>query len=460
MNHREWRWWGLTVLCAGIALPSAASAFDLLDAYRLAVAGDANFLAARATADAAREALPQAKAGLLPQISLSANRNHYDTDQTSIDSLRRERTIEYEYWGKNGALSLRQPLFRLGNVANYFQAEASVAGAEATLEKHTQNLALRLAGAYFDVLAAIDKLDTVRTQKAAYAGQLTASERAFETGFGTRTDIDDVRARFDMAVAQEIDAAHGLGVTERALAGVLNQRVKSETLARIDATRLRLDLPQPRDLDAWLSLAEQQNPELRAILSNIEVAEREVDKARAAHLPTLDLVASRSLSDSADNSTYGSKYWTTSFGVQLNVPLYAGGQTSSAVRQAQANLERARQEYEGGRRQLEVEVAKEFGVVEQGVARVKALEQALRSAEQALLSSRKGVMAGTRNSVDVLNALQQLSSARLDLSKARSDYAIGRLKLKIAAGMLNEDDVIEVNSWLKPAALLAGEDRK
>jgi TolC family type I secretion outer membrane protein len=231
-------------------------------------------------------------------------------------------------------------------------------------------------------------------------------------------------------------------------------------LARIDATRLRLDLPQPRDLDAWLSLAEQQNPELRAILSNIEVAEREVDKARAAHLPTLDLVASRSLSDSADNSTYGSKYWTTSFGVQLNVPLYAGGQTSSAVRQAQANLERARQEYEGGRRQLEVEVAKEFGVVEQGVARVKALEQALRSAEQALLSSRKGVMAGTRNSVDVLNALQQLSSARLDLSKARSDYAIGRLKLKIAAGMLNEDDVIEVNSWLKPAALLAGEDRK
>lgn len=443
------------VFCAGLAFAGAAGAFDLMDAYRLAVSGDANYLVARATAEAAREALPQARAGLLPQISASASRSRNDTEQTTQNALTgRDVSRQYDYTAKNASLNLRQPLLRLGSVANYFQAQAQVAGAEATLEKDTQVLALRVTSAYFDVLVAGERLDSVRSQKEAYAGQLVASERALAHGFGTRTDIDDARARFDMAAAQEIEAQHLWGVAERTLAGILNQRVQAATLARIDAQRLRLEPPSEK-LDAWIARAEEQNPELRAIRSNIEVAEREVDKGRAAHLPTLDLVASRSNSDSDSNTTIGTQYWTSSIGVQLNIPLYAGGQVNSAIRQARANLEKARQQYEAGRRQLEVEVAKEFGAVEQGVARVKALEQAQRSAEQALRSSRKGVEAGTRNSIDVLNALQQLSATRLELAQARTAYALGWLKLKAAAGMLGEQDVHEVNGWLAPAVVLA-----
>lgn len=455
----------LATLCAGLALAAGpAAAFDLMDAYRLALSADPSFQAARATAEAARELLPQARAELLPQISISASRNNNNTEQTSQSAFTgRDVTREYDYVGKNAALSLRQPLFRLGSVARYYQASAQVDAAEATLEKDTQQLALRVSGAYFDALIAREKLDSILAQKDAYAGQLAAAERSLAAGFGTRTDIDDARARLDMAGAQEIEARHALGVAERALAGIVNQRVKTETLARIDAGRLRLDRPDPADLDAWLVQAEEQNPELRAMRSGVEAAEREVDKSRAAHLPTLDLVASRRHSDSDSDTTIGSLYRTTSVGVQLNIPIYSGGHTNSALRQAHANLEKARQQYEAGKRQLEVMVAKEFGGVEQGVARVRALEQALRSAEQALHSTRKGVQAGTRNSVDVLNALQQLANTRHELASARAAYATGRLKLKAAAGTLTEQDVAEVNAWLgadTPPAMLPSTEAK
>lgn len=446
----------LAALCAGLLLAAApAAALDLMDAYRLALAADPNFQAARATAEAARELLPQARAELLPQVSISASRANNSTEQTSQNILGQDVTREYDYVGKNAALSLRQPLFRLGSVARYYQAGAQVDAAEATLEKDTQQLALRVAGAYFDTLTAREKLDSILVQKEAYAGQLAAAERSLAAGFGTRTDIDDARARLDMAGAQEIEARHALGVAERTLAGIVARRVATASLARIDAGRLRLDDPAPASLDAWLAQAEEQNPELRALRSGIEVAEREVDKGRAAHLPTLDLVASRRYSDSDSDTTIGSLYRTTSIGVQLNIPLYSGGYTDSALRQAHANLEKARQQYEAGRRQLEVMVAREFGGVVQGIARVRALEQALRSAEQALHSTRKGVEAGTRNSVDVLNALQQLANTRHELARARADYATGRLKLKAAAGTLTEQDVAEVNAWLGQGTALA-----
>ncbi|MDO9535209.1 MAG: TolC family protein, partial [Bacillota bacterium] len=233
--HSMSRW---LLLCASLSLSGTVAAFDLMDAYRLAVTGDANYLMAQSTAAAAREALPQARAGLLPQISLSASRSRNDTEQTTQNPLTgQDFSRQYDYTAKNAALNLRQPLVRLGNVAHYFQAKAHVAAAEATLEKDTQVLALRVASAYFDVLVASERLGSLRSQKQAYAGQLAAAERAFASGFGTRTDIDDAKARFDMANAQEIEAKHLAGVAERALAGILNQRVQSETLARIDARR-------------------------------------------------------------------------------------------------------------------------------------------------------------------------------------------------------------------------------
>lgn len=437
-------------LLAGLAFAVNTHAIDLVGAYRLALAADATYLAARASAQAAREALPQARASLLPQISASVARGRNSTDQTTQGPVPDQTvTRHFDYPSTSASLNLRQPLVRLGNVASYFSAEAQVAVAEATLAQDAQAMALRVAGTYFETLVAREKLQSITNQKEAYAGQLAAAERSFAAGFATRTDIDETRTRLDIAAAQEIEARHAMGAAERALGGLLNQRIQSEALARIDAERLPLDMPRPNDLDSWIARAEEKNPELQALRLSIEVAERELDKGRAAHLPTLDLVASRSKSDSDSNNTIGSKFLTSSIGVQLSIPIYAGGQIDSGVRQARANMEKARHQYEAGRRQVGVAVAREFGAIEHGVAHVRALEQAQRSAEQAVLSSRKGVQAGTRSSVDVLNALQQVSATGHELAKARYTYAFSRLKLKSAAGVLGEEDFVEINGWLK-----------
>jgi len=436
-------------LSAGLAFAGITYAIDLIGAYRLALAADATYLAARANFEAAREALPLARAGLLPQISASVARGHNNTDQTSQGPVPGQSlTRHFDYPSLSASLNLRQPLIRMSNVASFFSAEAQVAVAEATLAQDAQAMALRVAGAYFETLVAREKLQSITVQKEAYAGQLAAAERALAAGFATRTDIDDTKTRLDIAAAQEIEARHALDVAERVLGGLLNQRIQSATLARIDGVRLPLDMPRPNDVDAWIARAEGRNPELQALRSAVEVAERELDKGRAAHLPTLDLVASRSKSDSDSNNTIGSKFLTSSIGVQLSVPIYAGGQIDSGVRQARANMEKARHQLEAGRRQVGIAVAREFGAIEHGVTHVRALEQALRSAEQAVLSSRKGLQAGTRSSVDVLNALQQVSATRHELAKARYTYAFNRLKLKSAAGVLGEEDFVEVNGWL------------
>lgn len=437
------------LIACGMALAASARATDLLDLYRLALAADPVYLTARATAEGGREVLPQALAGLLPQVSANYSRSRNSTDQSTqgfIPGTINSRRLDYPAIASS--ISLRQPVIRLANVAGYQSAQAQVVAVEAVLAHELQSVALRVAGAYFDTLVARSKVAVVVAQREAYRGQLSAADRAMANGFGTRTDIDDAKARFDVASAQEIEARHNLRVAERSLSGIVNRRIRADALSDIDAARLKLELPDPPDVDSWMSHAESNNPQLQALRASVQTAEREVDKNRAGHLPTLDLAMSRSNNDSDTNTSIGSKYLTTSVGLQLNIPLYAGGQIDSVVRQAQANLDKARQQHEAGKRQIETEVEKEFGAVEAGVARIRALEQAERSAEQAVLSSRKGVDAGTRNSVDVLNALQQFAATRQELIQARYTYAFDQLKLAAAAGSLGESGVATINAWL------------
>ena len=430
--------------CAG-----PASALDLLQAYRAAVGGDANYLAAQSAAEASREAVPQARAGLLPSLGISGSQNRNRLEQQRSSFLGGSTSNSFDYPSTGYALNLRQPLLRLASIAQYSQAEAQVAAAEATLDKETQDLAVRAAGAYFDVVLALDRLDLAVAQKGFYLAQQAMAERALQAGMGTRIDIDDTKARYDMSVAQEIEVRKLVGAAERSLRVILNQAVVAASLRPIDPQRLKLDLPEPDSVEAWISSAEEQNPELRALRANLEVARQEVMKNRAAHLPTVDLVVSRSYSDSENINTFGYVNKSNTLGIQLNIPIYSGGQVNSAVRQSVAVQERTRQQLEAARRQLEVNVSKEFNSVAQGVPKVRALEQAILSAEQALSSTRKGVQAGTRTSLDVLNAQQQAASARLDLAKARADYVMARLRLKAVTGNLLEADIAQANGWLQ-----------
>ena len=437
-------------LAGGLALSllaAPAAALDLLDSYRLALRNDARHQASIAQAAANREALPQARAQLMPNVSASLARSRNSTDRQALDIFGRPSRENFDYISSNYALSLRQPVFRMYNFALYRQAQRQVEGAEATLDRSLQDLLVRLAGAYFEALLAQDQHALVIAQKEAYAGQLDAAKRSFAAGQGTRTDIDDAQARYDLTLAQELEASQNLGYTRRQLQTIVNEPVDS--LAVLDAARLELQAPNPASAEEWIARGEEVNAELRALRADIEVARQELDKARAGHYPTVDLVAQRSKSESENNVSINTRYLTTQVGVQVNVPLFAGGYALSQTRQALANIERAEQLYEARRREVAQEVRKEFQNVAEGILRVRALEQARRSAEQAVLSNQKGFQAGTRSRIDILDAQQQRVSVERDLAVARYRYIVARLRLQSLVGSLDEPEIEAVNAWLK-----------
>lgn len=421
---------------------------DLLKAYKLAITNDANYLAARATAASAREALPQARAGLLPNIAYNNSRSNNSTNQTS-NTVLGPRVYEYDYLAKSESLGLRQPLLRVDRIVQLGQAESQVAAAEATLEKEEQALVVRLAGTYFDALLTQERLNAILVQKEAYAAQQKLAERAFAAGEGARTDIDDARARFLVVAAQEIEARNAVDQAERSLMAIIGEPVGVAALRHLDGERLRSEPGEMRSLESWLTQAEEVNPELRALRHNFEAAQAEIDRYRAQHLPTADLVASHSYSSSENNTSVGNSYRTNSIGIQFTIPIYSGGQINSAVRQAVANKERAHQQLEAASRQLRVSVAKEFNAHARGVVQVRAYEEALEAARQVLTSTRKGILAGVRNTVDALNAEQQLASTTVELARARMEFALAGIRLYAAAGILSEKDITRINGWLK-----------
>jgi outer membrane protein/protease secretion system outer membrane protein len=444
------RRWFACVAAVSLASPYVAGAADLLGAYRQALENDANFLAARANNEAAREAVPQARAGLLPNLSFSGSRSKNNTDITQ-NTILGPRASHFDYIAEGQNLTLRQPLYRRANMAQYRQAEAQVAGADLTLDKERQNLAARVAGAYFDVLAAQDQMRFAAEQKKSYYEQWQRAVAMLDKGAGTRTDRDETKARYDGVLAQEIDAANAVDLAERTLASITSHPVPAAALAPLDARRLLLAAPTPASFDEWVALAENSNPELASLRYGIEVSHQEVEKQRSGHFPTLDLIAQRSYSASDTVSIIGSQYYTALVGVQVAIPLFSGGAVVSAERQALAGLERARQQYDAGKQQMMLNLRREYNNVMLGIAKVRALEEALKSADLALVSTEMGVKAGTRNTLDVLNARQQVYSAQRDLSKGRYDYVIARVRLKAAAGTLGEGDIELVNLWLTPA---------
>lgn len=433
--------------------PAAASAqagapLTLSQAYRAALEHDATLRAARAGADARRERLPQARAQLLPNISVSATRNKNDLNSIAPGLGGLPVESDREYMSGSRALTVRQPLFRPAQMADLRQARAQVADANALLDKEVQNVAVRVATAYLEALLAQDQLELVLVQKAAYTTQLDAARKRFAGGAGVRTDIDEAQARMDLALAQELEARQHVGYSRRALQVLVNMPVTQ--LAPLDPARLQLTGPDPARLEDWTARAELSSPELRSLQAQREVARQEIDKARAGHLPTLDAIAqwSRNQSDSINN--INTRYENKTIGLQLNVPIYSGGYVSSQSRQAVAELERAEQSLEATRRDLALRVEREFRAITEGVLRIRALEQAVRSNDTLVNSNRRSFEGGSRTLVDILNAEEQRVIALRDLAQARYQYLLARVRLQALAGTGNEATIAEVDAWLKP----------
>ena len=435
-------------LLCGLSLP--AWSLDLLQAYEAARQQDATLLAARAAALAGQERLPQARALLLPNLSVNVTRNNNRLDSTSVDFFGQPQSVFDSYVSSNDSLTLRQPLFRTYLTAQYRQAVAQVEDVNAGLVREEQNLAVRVSGAYFEALLARDQQALVQAQHTSYSAQLDAARKSFAAGSGTRTEVDEAQARLDMINAQALEAAQNVEYTRRQLQVLVNQPV--DDLATLDVNRLDLVPPQPDRLEDWVSRAEEASPELRQLRAQLQAARLEVDKAQAGHHPTLDAVVQWTNSASENVTRITSRYTNASAGLQLNIPLFAGGYVLSTVRQALASQDRAEQALEAARRALGVSVHKEFRGVTEGVARVRALEQAARSAEQMVLSSQKSYQAGMRTTLDVLNAQQQRMLVLRDLAQARYVYLISRIRLLALTGGADADAITAVNQALQQVA--------
>ena len=441
----------LLALAASLALGFAvlsgpAAGEDLMQIYREAQRNDPAIAAAKATWVATQEKLPQARAGLLPAASLSAGANYNKYDATIKGDPQVD--INRSFGFASATLSASQPLFRYQNVVAVDQAQAFVTQADYALGVAEQDLILRVAIAYFDVLLAQFNIELNESQKAAVSEQLAQAKRNFEVGVATITDTNEAQAKYDSIVAQEITTRNEYDNRVTALRAIIGRYPKD--LKKVGGG-LHPQLPQPNTLDFWVDKAMKENLNVRIAQSSFDIATLEVDRAKAANYPTLDLVGSYNgqgsngsvTAEINSNSRFGQ------IGVQLALPLYTGGFNSSKIREAIALQERSRQDLETARRFALFQAQTGFSGVNSAVASVKAFEQAQVSAEVAYQSNKLGQEVGVRTNLDVLNVQQNLFSTRRDLAQAYFNYLIAVLRLKSAVGTLDEKDVESINEQLK-----------
>jgi outer membrane protein len=433
-----------TVLLAG-ALPAGGA--DLLEIYRLAQSSDAQYAGARATWSASQEKLPQGLAGLLPAASLSASTQHNDRELRPRDPT---TGISTGRFNSNAiSLSVTQPLYRPQNITAYGQAKTQVAQADAVFSLAAQELILRVAQAYFDVLLGQDTVELAQAQLTAIGRQLEQAKRNFEVGTATITDTHEAQSRYDITNSTEIAARNDLEIRKRQLELLIGRPAPGIVPL---GKRFEPRSPEPASMDRWVAEAAESNLQVRISRANLEFSAQEIERNRAAHRPTVDAFAT--YSDSGSGSTSGVLGGTGTdsnskvVGVQLAIPIYQGGIVNSRVREAVANEDKARQDLDGARRTAELTARQTYLGVTSGIAQVRALEAALVSSQSSLDSTRLGQEVGVRTQIDVLNAQQQLSQTKRDLAQAKYNYIFALLRLKSAAGQLTEQDLALVNAWL------------
>ena len=438
----------LTAFLSAALLAGAAGAADLLQVYRLALDNDPQFLAARHLADAGREKEAQGLAGLLPTLGASAN--------TQWNDLRRDvnglGSTKADYNSHGYTVTLSQPVFRWQNVVAWKQGKAQAAQAETQFAQARQDVILRVAQAYFDVLYAEENLRALQAQKKAIAQQLEQAKKNFEVGTATIVDTHEAQSRFDLATAQEIAADSDLEIKRRALEVIVGRDPGALAQLRDKAA---LERPQPEALAPWVAAAENDALAVQLQQLAVELAAREVERNRAGHYPTLDAVVTNgnaaqnaSLPLIGSNNGFGSELRSTTAALQLNIPLYQGGVVNSRTREAAANREAARQQLEAARRNAAQAARQAWLGVANGTAQVAALKAALVSSQSSLESNKLGYEVGVRIGIDVLNAEQQLYATRRDLARAWYDTLLAQLRLKAAVGTLEEADLARVNALL------------
>ncbi|MEN8178886.1 MAG: TolC family outer membrane protein [Pseudomonadota bacterium] len=409
---------------------------DLMAVYELAVKSDPQLQASAEQLNAARETKNLSRSQLLPTIGLGASYNYIHSEGDDTTS---------KYSDRNLGLSLTQPIYRRNFLVQLEQTDSTIAQAEAQYAAAEIDLMVRSATTYFNILSAQDDLKVAQSEREATGRQLDQAQQRFDVGLIAITDVHEAQAAYDAARASEIAADNSLDNAWEALFEIIGPESKTK-LAKL-GEGLQLAPPVPNDLQQWSDTAQQQNFDIIATRSSLDSVRQEIEVSRSGHYPTLDLVGGYNLSRT-DNE-FGSEADTATIGLDLAIPLYAGGAVSSQTKQARANYRAAQQGLDQTRRAVNRQVRDAFRGVLSTISRVEALQAATVSAKSALESTQAGYEVGTRTIVDVLNVQRNLFSSQRDYLSSRYDYIINGFSLKAAAGNLGVEDLQRANSWLE-----------
>jgi outer membrane protein len=447
-------------------MPMLGHAEDLTQIYGLARQADPTLAGADANKGATQEGVPQARAALLPQISGSWGYNHADQGSKGPNTTFVEDqvgnfgliTTDASARSRPANLLLTQSLFNWGNITRLRGANALAEGAEYTYDAASQDLLVRTATAYFGVLTAEDQLVFTQLNEKSLAKQLDQAEQSFEVGLKAITDVHVARAQHDAAVAQVITAQNAV---ETAREGVI--QIIGKTFGDLKKLRdpLPLEKPSPADAQAWVDLANKQNPTIASAQKSVDSAEFNISTQRSGHYPTLSASVSRSDTPSwgsTNEYAAGQRFsipnnnalsTATTIGVTLNIPIFTGGLVTSQTRQAVFQRDAAQDQLELQRRTIVANTRNAYRAVIAGISEVEATKASVVSAQSALDATQAGYEVGTKTIVDVLISQSTLLSAQSSYSQARHQFVLSGLQLKEAAGVVATKDLESVNALLE-----------
>ena len=458
----------LTTVLAALIMPLASNGASLIDIYEDALINDPRLKEAYANKQAIIESKPQALSLLLPKLTASGAFSDSDTDGNSTfqrrifdpitgdllavttDNAQFVQETDSFQW----EVTLQQSIIDASAWMTLKKANKIVAQAEVDYLSAEQDLMVRVSNAYFDVLAAQDTLESEQAARAAIERQLDQARKRYEVGIIAITDVQESQAAFDQSIASEISAKRNLATTKELLREITDSY--PEDLQKPE-TNMPLIMPNPQSESEWVNTALQQNLNLLSAQVGTEIGRNEVNIQKSGHYPTLGLQASkRDIDNNSLRSDSGSPFSPADtenvnegIGLQLNIPIYSGGQTSSRVRQAVAQHRSAKEKLERIARETTRKARDSYLGIISGIATVKALEQAVKSSTTALQATEAGYEVGTRTTVDVLEARRRLYSAQTNLAISKYDYLKNIVRLKQAAGTLSREDLVQINNWLQ-----------
>lgn len=438
------------VLALAVGLAAGqAGAITLQQAYEAALKNDPQYRMSYYDKESAKENRVIGRSYLLPQVSASysASRNNADIETyQTVDLFGNKAWVPSQprYISRSAAVQLRQPILNLDGIARYRQGKVMARQGEAAYAAAGDEVAVRVASAYMDVLFAEDQLRLSQVSRDMYKEQMHVNNRLFEKGEGTKTDMLETQARLDIAEAQVTEAQDNVVAARETLAGIIGMDPGSLDKLVDGFNPVTI---QPGSFEEWEKTAREHNNELAAARLAVENARLDIQRNKAGHYPRVDFVATYSKDDAASINSYQQNSVNRAVGVQVNLPLYQGGAISATVRQAADAYGRAQSDLDARTSKVMVELRKAHSIVLSSLRKIEALEKAVASGKELMKATEQSIKGGVRINLDLLNAQQQLYTSQRDLAQARYSYLIGLLRLRAAAGTLDASSVREVAAY-------------